>query len=87
MARTISLLFAAFSAGALAQVNPNSAFNGSILYDTVKYGPEIELQHLYYDEFPTGTRCSGGDMNGTKTTSRDRRLERGPQVQQLSAWS
>lgn len=37
-----------------AQTEPNWAKEGEIYYDTVKYGPEIELVHLYYDEFPTG---------------------------------
>lgn len=37
-----------------AQTEPNRAKEGEIYYDTVKYGPEIELVHLYYDQFPTG---------------------------------
>ena len=37
-----------------AQVNPNWEKRGEIWYDAVKYGSEIELVHLYYDEFPTG---------------------------------
>lgn len=26
-----------------------------LVTDPLTYGPEIELVHLYYDEFPTGT--------------------------------
>lgn len=37
-----------------AQTEPDWAKEGEIWYDTVKYGPEIELVHLYYDQFPTG---------------------------------
>lgn len=45
---------AGLSAIGMAQVNPNWAKDGEIWYDTVTYGPEIELVHLYYDQFPTG---------------------------------
>lgn len=38
----------------VAQTVPNTEMRGEILYDRVKYGPEMELQHLYYGEFPTG---------------------------------
>lgn len=48
------LAIAGTSILASAQVNPNWEKRGEIWYDTVKYGPEIELVHLYYDEFPTG---------------------------------
>lgn len=45
----------------IAQTVPNTEMRGEILYDRVKYGPEMELQHLYYGEFPTGksrnSRC------------------------------
>ena len=47
----------------VAQTVPNTEMRGEILYDRVKYGPEMELQHLYYGEFPTGkdptSNCNG----------------------------
>ncbi|KAK4497804.1 hypothetical protein PRZ48_010458 [Zasmidium cellare] len=63
-----------------AQSEPNWEKQGEIFYDTVKYGPEIELVHLYYDEFPTGIAVSregrkfsnypaGLDMNNTNSGS------------------
>ncbi|CAK4033171.1 Hypothetical predicted protein [Lecanosticta acicola] len=41
-----------------AQTQPNASKWGEILYDRVKYGPEMELQHLYYGQFPTGVAVS-----------------------------
>lgn len=52
-AQLLNLLLAA---GVAAQTEPDWAKEGEIWYDTVKYGPEIELMHLYYDEFPTGKK-------------------------------
>ncbi|KAK4613912.1 hypothetical protein CLAFUW4_09286 [Fulvia fulva] len=49
---------AGFSSIAVAQFEPNWVKNGEIWEDTVKYGPEMELQHLYYDQFPTGIAVS-----------------------------
>jgi hypothetical protein len=50
----LSLTLASIVALGQAQVNPNWAQDGELWYDTVKSGPEIELVHLYYDQFPTG---------------------------------
>lgn len=47
-------VLSALLVGVVAQTEPNWAKEGEIYYDTVKYGPEIELVHLYYDQFPTG---------------------------------
>lgn len=56
------LLGALLAGVAVAQTEPDRAKEGEIYYDTVKYGPEIELMHLYYDEFPTGELIHERDL-------------------------
>ncbi|KAF7195131.1 hypothetical protein HII31_03599 [Pseudocercospora fuligena] len=58
MLASILLATAGIPVIASAQSNPVREKRGEIWYDTVKYGPEIELVHLYYDEFPTGVAVS-----------------------------
>lgn len=33
---------------------PTAPGNSQLVIDPLTYGPELELVHLYYDEFPTG---------------------------------
>ena len=54
MVSSTLVALAGFGSIAVAQFEPNWVKNGEIWEDSVKYGPEIELQHLYYDQFPTG---------------------------------
>ena len=57
MPRFSTLAFATFSALATASVHVQKA-PASLPRDPLVYGPEIELIHLYYDEFPTGIAVS-----------------------------
>ncbi|KAK3691924.1 hypothetical protein LTR37_018355 [Vermiconidia calcicola] len=47
------------SFGLLASADwPRARGNSQVFRDPLTYGPEIELVHLYYDEFPTGIAVS-----------------------------
>ena len=57
---TIFALSSALFALANAQVGAGSSYQGEdqLLRDPGVYGPEIEVVHLYWDQFPTGIAVS-----------------------------
>jgi hypothetical protein len=59
-----------------------------LITDPGVYGPELEVVHLYYDQFPTGKHapeCTRGCV--ADIPRRYRCLEHWPQVLQLPWWS
>jgi hypothetical protein len=52
-----SLVTATFVALSFAH-RPRTQDASQVMSDPLTYGPEIELVHLYYDEFPTGIAVS-----------------------------
>ena len=52
LARNTLLLFAFGHFSSAHAIKPQDSSH--IYRDPLTYGPELELVHLYYDEFPTG---------------------------------